>query len=195
MKTRINLYLLCILALCLLSCTNNKPRNNKIIQDKYFSVLILQVNQLHLLPVLDTIIQEWYQHGNDSDANKRCFEIYYGFNNPADTAFRLTQDAGRFVIMEAQPIDGLFDDWSIQYCDLGCVYYNKHLFFIHKCFRNTNWFSETNKIIKLKKYPNSHNAGLYCNRRRGWVVEYKNNNFFIPSYGGRWWGNPSDNNR
>jgi hypothetical protein len=196
MKTRINLYLLCILALCFLSCTNNKPRNNKIAQEEYFTVPILQVNQTHLLPVLDTIIREWYQHANDSDANKRCFAIYDRDRNPADTLFQLNRYKGSFDILKFPSIDSYFHEGIVDYCNYGCFYYQQHLFFVHKCFKKTHWFSKTNQFITLKKaavQPLLNVIGVEYSSLKGWEVDYKGNNFLIPD--GRWWGNPSDNNR
>jgi hypothetical protein len=198
MKTKTYFYLLLGLIICCISCTHNKPRNNKIKQDEYFSVPILQVNHPHLLPVLDTIIREWYQHANDSDAKKRCFALYDGDRNPADTLSQLNRYKGNFDILEFPSIDSYFHEGIVTYCNCGCFYYKQHLFFVHKCFKETHWFSKTNQSIKLKKAAVQallNVIGVEYTSLKGWEVDYKGNKFLIPSYGGRWWGNPSDNNR
>jgi hypothetical protein len=180
MKTKASLiYLLLVVIIVFENCTNKQKKNVTPVND-YFTIPILQLNNKCLFPIFDSVIASVQA---DSEAypkvkykNNMCFTLEN--ENHSDTLGTLkTND--EFYIAEDGYADGTFMEWIYKTYFIGCVKYDKHLFFIHKYFRNTKWFAFTNQYEKLIKFDMTTNYFPTCDRHRDWLIKYNNGKFYF----------------
>jgi len=180
MKTKISLACLLLVVIIVFENCTNKQKKNITQKNEYFTIPILQLNKRNLFPMFDSVIASIQA---DSEAYSK---IKYKYNmcftleneNHSDTIGTLKVN-DEFYIAENGYANDAFMEWIYKTYFIGCVKYKKHLFFIHKYFRNTKWFVPTNQYKKLIKFDMATNYFPTCDRHRDWLIKYRHGKFYF----------------
>jgi hypothetical protein len=165
------------------SCAN-KPKINKL-NNEYFNMPLLKVIPNQLLSIFDSIV--YFENITKSlhkchDSSKICL-IVVPNGNYGDTLSQEMAKNGEFTIWEdTHCSDSYFLAEECKYLYFGVVIDKDYLFFIHKNFRNTEWFLSTTANIKLKRTNlKKNNMPPAADNVSSWGIKYKNNSFYFPT--------------
>jgi hypothetical protein len=175
-KSLLLLFSIGVFIICLLfdsSCQRYKKKSEK---EDYFTFPILTIDKKNIVPIFDSVVNYWQKYSNDSNKGEMIF-LVYSIDSNTDTTYYLDSNKGEFCIMAFENIDNALNEEMLRYSYSGCICYNKHLFFIDKCFRHTNWFFLTRKNIKLRKIQSTADNFPIPDNKWSWRILYNKQGF------------------
>ena len=163
------------------SCKNNKKVGilNRS-KDIYVFIPILKIENKQLVCILDSVIANQQKCLNYK--NKIFFTLHsnYQYRSIGKSQINLFND--HFVITN----NGHYTNDSVSFKStgnryFGCFWYKTHLFYVFRFFKNSGWFSKTNKCLRyvMKKRIEESIYPPDFKESSQWFYRIQNGNIFF----------------
>jgi len=158
MKTKLFIRLCCVILISFTSsCKGNKkvkPINRS--KDSYVYIPILRIENKQLVSLFDNVIANEQKCSNYKEKILFTLQQNKEYRTSGNSQINTSND--HFVITNNSYFNN--DSVSFKTSNLcyGCFWYKTHIFYVFNFFKNSGWFSKSNKylryIVKKKREEN-----------------------------------------